>query len=132
MPVGISEDEGNVVEVEVRGKPDKKDYELFVPEVERRFRTEGKLRVLLRLSDFHGWTAGALWEDVKFDVKHFNDVERLAIVGEKKWQKGMATFCKPFTTARIRYFDHSQEGEARRWIEEQEAVESAQASGQRG
>lgn len=58
----------------------------------------------------------ALWEDVKFDVKHFNDIERLAIVGESAWEKWMAAFCKPFTTAKIRYFPAEQLAEARAWI----------------
>jgi hypothetical protein len=30
----------------------------------------------------------------------------------------MATFCKPFTTAKIKYFDHSQLDEARAWLAE--------------
>jgi hypothetical protein len=57
-----------------------------------------------------------LWEDIKFDVKHFRDIERLALVGEKKWEEGMATFCKPFTTAEVRYFDRAQVDDAREWI----------------
>jgi hypothetical protein len=38
------------------------------------------------------------------------------MVGEKKWQHGMATFCKPFTTATIRYFDRANAAEARKWL----------------
>ena len=30
----------------------------------------------------------------------------------------MAVFCKPFTTAKIRYFDESKGDEAREWIHE--------------
>ena len=37
------------------------------------------------------------------------------MVGDKKWQKGMSVFCKPFTTAKIRYFDVAQAMEARAW-----------------
>jgi hypothetical protein len=40
------------------------------------------------------------------------------MVGEKKWQQGMATFCKPFTKATVRYFDHPQSAEAGKWLEE--------------
>ncbi len=36
-----------------------------------------------------------MWEDIKFDMKHFADIERLAIVGESKWEKGMAVFRRP-------------------------------------
>jgi len=34
------------------------------------------------MEDFQGWDAGALLEDVKFDVKHFSDIEWLAFVGD--------------------------------------------------
>ena len=47
------------------------------------------------------------------------DIERLAIVGESKWQQGMAAFCKPFTKATVRYFDHCQIDEARQWVREE-------------
>ena len=109
---------GNILTVRITGKLSKEDYELLVPEVERLIEEHGKIRVLLILVDFHGWSAGALWEDTKFNIHHFNDLERLAIVGDKKWEKGMAVFCKPFTTAKIRYFDISEEEAAARWIHE--------------
>lgn len=110
--------ESKLLKVQVSGKLDKGDYEKFAPEVERLVEEHGKLRILLQTQDFHGWDAGALWEDIKFSVRHFNDIERLAIVGEKKWEKGMATFCKPFTTAKVRYFDQSDLEAAEKWIQE--------------
>jgi len=73
----------------------------------------GKIRVLMVMRDFHGWDTGALWEDIKWDAKHFNDVERVAIVGEKKWQQWLVAFCKPFTRATVRYFDQEKLDEAR-------------------
>ncbi|MEZ6097721.1 MAG: STAS/SEC14 domain-containing protein [Pirellulaceae bacterium] len=118
MPVELEErNEGKTLLVRVTGRLEKQDYEQFTPEVERLIKQHGKIRVLLETHDFHGWDAGALWDDIKFDVKHFNDIERLAIVGEKKWEKGMATFCKPFTTAKVRYFEQDQAAEAQAWIE---------------
>ena len=52
----------------------------------------------------------------KFDVKHFADIQRLAMVGDRKWEHGMAVFCKPFTTAKIRYFDEHEADQAAEWI----------------
>ena len=108
--------EGKVMEVQATGKFEKTDYELFVPAAEELIKEHGKIRVLFIMHDFHGWTAGAAWEDIKFDLKHFNHIERLGIVGESKWEHGMAIFCKPFTTARLKYFDSSELEEARAWI----------------
>ena len=118
MAIEVHEAEaGKVIEIKASEKLTKKDYEHFVPAVERLIAKHGKIRVLFQMHDFHGWEAGALWEDIKFDVKHFRDIERLALVGETKWEKGMAAFCKPFMLAKIRYFDVKDAAEARTWIE---------------
>ena len=108
---------GKVLEVSVSGKLVKGDYERFVPVVERLVKQHGKIRMLVQMHDFHSATAGALWEDTKFAVHHFGDIKRLAVVGEKKWQHGMVVFCKPFTDAEVRYFDHTAMSDARSWLE---------------
>lgn len=120
MSVVISTDaDGKLLTVRVSGKLEKEDYERFGPEIDRLVEQHGKLRILVETEDFHGWNAGGLWEDIKFSAHHFNHIERLAIVGEKKWEKGMAVFCKPFTTASVKYFDKTEQAEAQRWIREE-------------
>jgi len=106
----------DLVEVHVSGKLTHEMYGELVPVVERQVREHGRLRMLFVMRDFHGWTAGALWEDLKFDLKHFRDIRRLALVGEARWQKGMAAFCKPFTTAEVEYFPLEKLEEARDWV----------------
>ena len=96
----------------------KEDYPRFVPTFERYVHDHDRVRVLFDMDDFHGWDLGGLWQDVKFDRENLNHIERLAMVGEQRWQKWMATFCKPFTTARIRYFDHSDKDKAVEWLEQ--------------
>ena len=119
MPIQLEEEnDGKMLAVHVSGKLAAADYEHFVPEFERLVELHGKLHVLFDMTGFHGWTAGALWEDTKFARHHFSDIERLAVVGETKWQQGMATLCKPFTKATIKYFDHTDAVEARKWVVE--------------
>jgi hypothetical protein len=105
-----------LLEVRVTGKLNKEFYEEFVPAVDAQIKQYGRLRILFIMQDFHGWTAAGLWEDMKFDLKHWRDIERLAIVGDKQWEKGMAVFCKPFTMAHVQFFDPSQLAEAREWL----------------
>ena len=104
------------IEIHAQGKLHKTDYDQFVPVLEKLIKEEGSARILLVMHDFHGWDAEALWEDLKFDMKHFNHFERLAFVGDQKWEKWMVTFCKPFTTGKIRHFPSEQEDAARRWL----------------
>jgi hypothetical protein len=119
MAVELREEAGGkILALTLSGKLAKEDYATFTPEVERAVKAHGKVRMLVRMQDFHGWTAGAVWEDIKFDWKHFSDIERLALVGESRWEHGMAVFCKPFTAAKVRYFDVSKADEASAWIHE--------------
>lgn len=119
MSVAIeTKEESNVVLVKASDKLTKEDYEHFVPAIEAQIARGGKVRILFDMVDFHGWDTAALWEDTKFDVKHFNDIERLALVGDKSWEKWMARFCRPFTTAKIRYFDRADATTAREWLDE--------------
>lgn len=115
---------GNLLCVRLSGKLTREFYEDFVPTVDSQIEAVGPLRVLVELQDFHGWTAGALWEDTNFSAHHWRDIKRLAIVGESQWERGMATFCKPFTAARVKYFDHSELAAAEAWVTEELRVET--------
>jgi hypothetical protein len=122
MPIQFNEEnDGKIIVVHVSGKLTKADYEQLVPEFEQFVCHHEKLRVLYEMTDFHGWDLGALWEGTVLKARHRADTERIercAMVGEKKWQEGMAAFCKAFTKATIRYFDHADAAEARKWLEE--------------
>lgn len=120
MPVNlIKSKDDKVLEVEVSGKLKHEDYQRLVPEFERLVQKHGRIRVLFMMTDFHGWDGSALWDDIKFDARHYKDIDRLAMVGDKKWEKGMSLFCRPFTTAKIRYFAQDAIAEARAWIDGQ-------------
>ncbi len=118
MPIDLEESGGKILVIRVSGTVIKAEYKHFVTEFERLLGQHGKLRVLFDISGFHGWELGAAWEDIKFDIRHFADIERLAIVGEKKWQHGMAMLWKPFTEATTRYFDHTEIATAQKWLGE--------------
>ncbi|MFO7714451.1 STAS/SEC14 domain-containing protein [Desulfosarcina sp.] len=124
MPIGFDEIQvdptpvGTIVTLKFREKLTKSDYETFVPMIESQMQNGSPIRVLAELHDFEGWTAGALWEETKFAAKHFNDIKRLAVVGESRWRKGVAVFVKPFTSADVRYFDIQEIDKARHWVRE--------------
>ena len=119
MPIQLHEENGGkLLAIHISGKLVKADYAPFVPEFERLLRQHGRLRVLFDMTGFHGWDAGAMWEDIKFDIKHFADIDRLAMVGERKWQQGLAACFKVFTKATVRYFDNANAAEVRKWLDE--------------
>jgi hypothetical protein len=112
---------GKYLVIDASEKLCREDYERLVPEVEHMMHDRGKVRLLFHMRNFHGWSAGAFWEDAKFGIHHYRDNERIAVVGEKRWQHAMITICRPFTQAKIRYFASVQEESARQWLDEKSA-----------
>ena len=112
------ESSGRLMHGIVTGKLEKEDYDILVPEAERLINQYGKIRIIAEMRDFEGWTAGAFWEECKLGYHHLKDVERIAFVGDKAWEKGLSMFMKPFTGAKMKYFDASERQAAIDWITE--------------
>ncbi len=110
--------ENAVLHVMASGKLSSDDYNAFEPMVSGFIESMGKINVLFVMRDFHGWELGAVWEDIKFATKHCRDIDKIAMVGEKDWEKWMATICKPFTMSKIEYFDADQQDAAMQWLAE--------------
>lgn len=125
MPIELEEENGGkTLAIHFSGKVAKADYKHLVPVFERLVTKHGKLRVLFDMTGFQSWDVGALADEIQFDAKHYADIERLAMVGDRKWQQGMAAFFKPFTKATSRYFDHADIAEARKWLEQTPPLKS--------
>jgi len=121
----IERDDGKMLEVCASGRLTHSDYRRLVPQFERLVEQHAKIRILFEMKEFRGWDATALWDDIRLDWKHFSTIERLALVGNKKWQKWMSKVCLPFTTAKIRYFDRANTEEARNWLADKSTLINA-------
>ncbi len=107
-----------VLGFKMSGKLHDEDYKSFVPQVEAAVAKFGKVRMLAQFHDFHGWDMHALWDDIKFSTVECNHIDRIALVGEKTWEKYMAMVCKPFTMAKIEYYDAADIEKAKSWLAE--------------
>jgi SpoIIAA-like len=108
----------HTVGFKMSGKLHDADYKTFVPLVDAEIAKEGKVNVLAQFHDFKGWDMHALWDDIKFSTTHCAKIKRIALVGDKTWEKWMATVCKPFTLAKVHYFAASEIDAAKAWLAE--------------
>ncbi len=116
MPITLNQSsDGRVLEVQASGKLTHDDYQAFTARFDRLLKQHGRVNVLFEMVDFHGWDAGGFWDDVKFDLKHFADVDRFAMVGDQIWEKNITDLARPFTAAQVRYFDRTDIEAARWW-----------------
>ncbi len=94
------------------------DYKTLIPLWENAIQKSGKIRMLWQMENFKGWNPQALLDDLKFDFKHNQDVERLAIVGQNWWKNGITKVTDLiFTSSETRYFEPSQLQQAWAWLQ---------------
>src|SRR4051812_18426461 len=95
-----------VVRARASGRLTHTDCRRLIERVEQLIHQCGKARVLLEFDDCRSCSIRAAWDDLQFAVQHRADVDRCAVIGEKKWQKWMTHFCQPFLN--VRYFERSE------------------------
>ena len=114
----LQTDSPKIIGFKFSGKMHDEDYKTFVPAMEVAMAAEGKMYLFAQLEDFHGWDLHAAWDDIKFSAKHYSDFERIAMVGDRKWEEWMAKLSNPFTKATVKYFDSSEIDDAWSWLRE--------------
>jgi hypothetical protein len=115
----LSRGSGKVIGMRVSGKLLHQDYQQFVPRLEKLIEEHGSIRCLVEMTQLHGMELRALWDEVKFDVRHSRQIERCAVVGDRPWEAWMTRLSRPiFFNAEIRFFDIADREKAWEWIEE--------------
>jgi hypothetical protein len=70
-----------------------------------------KVRILAILEDFRGWAREGDWGDTTFLDEHDPFIERIAIVGEKRWEESVLGFTlKGLRKATVEYFQPQDSG----------------------
>lgn len=115
MPIQIDEDSAFVT-VRAWGTLATQDYATFVPEFQRVAASRPTLRILCDITALEGWEPSALWQEIKFDVKHFGEIQRLAVVGNREWQHAATSIAAVFASPETRYFTPVEETQARHWL----------------
>jgi len=93
------------------------EFKNFVTDVEAMIAEQGQVRLLLVMDDPQDFTLKAAWDDFVFWIKHTKDVERLAIVGQKKWERWLELLENSFIHTQVRYYVASDTDVAWHWIE---------------
>ena len=106
-----------------------KDYEKIHPFIHNIIGTGKKVRWYFEMDDCSSSDSTGFWEDGVIEVNygnmkftHSEDIEKIAIVGAKKWEKWMQSVMKPFTKASVKYFDLTDSDKAKEWIMNQVEV----------
>lgn len=111
---------GNIQWFRLYGKLTEEDYtENLMPELDRALEQYKKIRLLLQVEYFGGWTQESVWQELK-NWPQFSKVERIAIVADDSWDEWMTWMVKItgfFTGTSVRFFKAGRIEEAWDFLE---------------
>ena len=78
----------------------------------------GRVRLLLAIeSEIYGRSPESLFESLQFIKLHAAQIDRIAIVGRKSWERTYVGLFGLFSGTEIDYFDRSDAVDAIRWLQ---------------
>jgi len=103
----------------IGGELKKSEFDAVQSELVTKIAGAGPVRLLVLLENFTGWERGAEWGDTDFFFSHGNDLERIAAVGDPRWEAKIMAFAgAAFRKGPVKFFPETGEAEARAWLAE--------------
>ncbi|MEZ5170629.1 MAG: STAS/SEC14 domain-containing protein [Acidimicrobiia bacterium] len=106
---------GSTLGFKVSGDVSKEDYAVLTPAVEAAVADTGSVNLLCDLTDFHWEKVSAWGSDLHFGHEYHDKIEKMAIVGNRKWQEYLTKIASPFYAKEAQYFDSDDDAWA--WLE---------------
>ncbi len=108
----------NVIGIAASGHVEAKDYEtVLMPAVEAALHRHPKIRLLYQLGgDFQGFTAGAMWDDMKLGIEHLSRWEKIAVVTDIGWIAGGVNLFRLAIPCPVKVFAGNELAAAQAWI----------------
>ena len=76
-----------------------------------------KPRVLAILENFEGWERGADWNDLDFMISHGDEIAKIAIVAEPRWEVEALAFAGAgVRRSPVKFFPPDELAAARAWL----------------
>jgi hypothetical protein len=105
----------NVLGFRVSGDVTREDYEILEPAVRALVDASGSVRLLLDLTDLRWEKVDAWGADLRFGKQFRQSIERLAVVGQHRWEEWLTRLAEPFYAQHAQYF--ADVGQAWDWLE---------------
>jgi len=89
------------------GKLTHEDYQVITPMIDAALEgvPEPTILALIDATELDGWEARAAWDDFRLGLKHGRDFERIAILGNRRWQELAAKVGSWFIAGKAEYFE---------------------------
>lgn len=104
-----------VLEIEIDGEITKDDYDRLDQAIIEKLKETEKVKLFCWIKDLSGITAEAIISDFKLLVKHYTNIEKMAIVSTEDWIEWV-TKLEAVLPMEVKYFDNDEKDLAWKWL----------------
>lgn len=117
MSAEIISETGKVLTARISGRLTQPELAKLQEAAAQTIRRQGKVRILAIAENFQGWEKGGNWEDDSFQSENDPHIEKMAIVGDRKWEDLAVIFvAKGLRSFPIEFFPTADLAKARAWL----------------
>ena len=107
----------SVIEMEVKGDVTKDDYERLEEAIKEKLKETDKVNILCKITELSSITAKAILADFKIGVKHYRNINRMAVVSAKEWIEWWSKL-GAILPVEIKHFNTDEIDQAWNWIKD--------------
>ena len=117
MQASIARESPRLISARLSGRLSSRQWQAALREVAKLLRTDERASLLVVAEEFEGWGPGE-WDDMSFQRAHDKQIDRMAIVADRKWEDmGLMFSGKGLRAIEIEFFTPAEMSRARQWLE---------------
>ena len=117
MGATIHQEEGNLRVLRITGLLRKSELDAALEAEAKEWGPATRVRVLIIAEEFKGWERGADWGDTSFLFAHDDQIDKIAIVADPRWETETVIFAAAgIRRAPVKFFPPDQLALARAWL----------------
>ncbi len=96
------------VEIDIYGTLEHSDYMVLTPVMEHAVLAakSRELDILIDMRSFEGWSFEAAVDDMKFGLEFRDSFDKMAIVGDKRWEELSVELMNHFSKGEVKFFEN--------------------------
>jgi predicted acylesterase/phospholipase RssA len=96
---------GKILGYTISGDMTKADYQTLVPAVEAAIKDHGSVSLLFDMTAFRWEKVNAWSSDLNFGKQFHDAVDKMAIVGNKSWERHLTKLAQPYYAKEAKFFE---------------------------
>lgn len=109
--------DSSVLVLNISGKLTKQDLDELISVLKNHISQSDDPHLYMSMQGFKGWeSVAAAWKDLNLDAAYIGYFDRIAIVGEKKWQEWGTQLIDAISKEELKYFYTEKAEKAWKWI----------------